>query len=162
MCTNGGHLVNSRPSPHLTIMSFSVKIPDKLISATQSVNPTKTRKNLTSGCQWESHPRKWRLLKLNPTTGICSVWLEGWIMLVVNSPLGLAPLTKIYQLLVSDPLGCFRIFCRQSKLLTPIRVSLLAPIPAARLPISHLDFYGRLNRGIHAWPINSANGLIKP
>ena len=37
----GGHLVNSRPSPHLTIMSFSVKIPDKLISATQSVNPTR-------------------------------------------------------------------------------------------------------------------------
>ena len=36
-----GHLVNSRPSPHLTIMSFSVKIPDKLISATQSVNPTR-------------------------------------------------------------------------------------------------------------------------
>ena len=107
-CCEVGHLVNSHPSPHLT-MSFSDKIPDKLISRHNPV---------IQQDQEESH--FWLPQKSNPS---CSVWLEGWIMLVVNSPFGLAVLHPDIAVAGISPSRLFSNISQTKPTLTPVFVS---------------------------------------
>jgi hypothetical protein len=146
MCTNavlwrGGHLVNRGSSPHLTLMSFSVKIPDKLISATQSGNPT--RPGRIPAPQNLIPPR--HLLRLT------------WRLNYARSQLARFRISPRSSRCASiRPSNSLLWNILQTKLtLTPIRVSLLAPIPALASP----DFSFRFLRPFKSWHPRMTNKL---
>ena len=130
-CENG-HLVNSHPSspPHLTIMSFSVKIPDKLISrGTIRGNPARP-----AGIPLLARRQMTSLLTSNPTLlasaqsdlNSAHSQLAFWISpSFLHQDLAVASIRPSRLLLWN--------ILQTKQILTPIRVSLLllGPIPAA-------------------------------